>query len=109
MKNFVQPGHVMTFLAPSGGVMSGDLVVVGAAFGISSYNVAEGAEGELAMGGVFTLPKATGAVTQFAAAYWDATAKKVTATATSNLKIGVFAMAYASGDAFAAVRLNDNF
>lgn len=109
MKNFVQPGNVITFTGPTGGVLSGDLVVIGAVFGISAYNTAEGAEGELALGNVYNLPKATGATTEFQAAYWDATAKKVTATSTSNLKIGVFTKANLSGATSADVRLNDVF
>jgi predicted RecA/RadA family phage recombinase len=109
MKNFVQPGHVITFTGPTGGALSGDLLIIGAVFGIASYNVSEGAEGELALGGVYNLPKATGAATEFQAAYWDATAKKVTTTATANTKIGVFVKAYVSGDTAADVRLNDTF
>lgn len=109
MKNFIQPGHVMTFTGQAGGHLSGDLVIVGAAFGISAYNVAEGAEGELAMGGIYSLPKASGAITEGAAVYWDATAKKVTTTSTSNTKIGVAAKAVASGADTVAVRLNDAF
>ena len=109
MKNFVQPGNVMTFTGLTGGHLSGDLVIVGAAFGISAYNVAEGAEGELAMGGVYKLPKATGAITEFAAVYWDNTAKKVTTTASGNTKIGVAAKAVLSAATEVEVRLNDVF
>lgn len=109
MKNFVQPGNVMTFTGLAGGHKSGDLVIVGAVFGISAYNVAEGAEGELAMGGVYNLPKASGAIAEFAAVYWDAAAKKVTGTATGNTKIGVAAKSVVSGATDLDVRLNDSF
>jgi len=109
MKNFVQPGNVVTFIGPAGGALSGDLTIVGAIFGISAYNVDEGAEGELALGGVYTLPKATGAITAFAKVYWDATAKKVTATATSNTLIGVAMLAELSASTEVTVRLNDSF
>lgn len=110
MKNFVQPGNVITFTGPTGGALSGAFLIVGAAFGINAYNVAQGAEGELRCGGVFTLPKpAATATTEFQAAYWDATAKRVTTVVGSNLKIGVFMKAYPAAAADVAVRLNDVF
>lgn len=110
MRNFVQPGNVITFTGPAGGALSGDFLIVGAAFGVNAYNVAAGAEGELHTGGVFTLPKAAAtATTEFQLAYWDAAAKKVTTVATSNTKIGVFMKAYPAAAADVAVRLNDVF
>lgn len=108
-KNFVQPGGTVTFIGASGGHLSGDLVIVGAMFGISAFNVAESAEGELTTGGVWHLPKATGAITAGAVVYWDATAKKVTTTSTSNTKIGVAILAELSAATEVTVRLNDNF
>lgn len=109
MKNFVQPGNVITFTGLTGGHLSGDFVVVGAAFGVSAYNVAEGAEGELACGGVYTFPKATGAIAEGAAVYWDSTAKKMTGTASTNLKVGIAMIAVISAATEVTVRLNDNF
>lgn len=109
MKNFVQPGNVVTFTGLSGGHLSGDLVIIGLMFGISAYNVAEGAEGELALGGVYSLPKATGALTEGAAVYWDNTNKNVTTTASANTKIGVAVKAAVSGATEAIIRLNDTF
>jgi len=109
MKNFVQPGNVVTFLGQTGGHLGGDLVVIGSIFGVCAYNTAEGAEGELALGGVYTLPKATGAITAWAKVYWDAAAKKVTTTVGSNTLIGVAMLAEISAATVVTVRLNDSF
>ena len=35
-KNFIQPGRVVTLVAPTGGVLSGQAVQVGALFGIAA-------------------------------------------------------------------------
>jgi predicted RecA/RadA family phage recombinase len=106
MKNFIQPGDAITVAAPTGGVTSGDGVLVDALFGIAAFTAAAGADVELQTRGVFDLPKAAGALTVGKKVYWDATAKNVTATASGNTLIGVVTKAAASGDALARVRLN---
>ncbi|OSM07357.1 DUF2190 family protein [Magnetofaba australis] len=106
MKNFIQPGDLVTLTAPTGGVSSGDGVLVGGLFGICAYDAAESEAVEVRLTGVVELPKATGAITQGAKVYWDNTAKNVTTTATSNSLIGAVTQAAASGDATAIVRLN---
>lgn len=108
MKNYVQDGDVVTLTAPYA-VASGGGALVGSAFGVAANTVANGADGEFCLNGVFDLPKATGAVTQGAKIYWDNTAKVVTTTATSNTLIGVAIAAAASGDATVRVRLNGSF
>ena len=85
-KNQVQRGDVVTFTAPAPGVVSGQGVAINSLFGISQYDSAEGAQGELAVEGCFYLP-ASGAIAFGAPAYWNGTA--VTATAAGNLRIGV--------------------
>jgi predicted RecA/RadA family phage recombinase len=105
MKNYIQEGEVVTLTAPYA-VSSGGGALVGALFGVAVTDVANGAEGEFSIEGVYTLPKATGALTQGAKVYWDNSAKKVTATATDNTLIGCALKAAASGDATAVVRLN---
>lgn len=112
MKNFVQPGKVVTAIAPNGGVNSGQLVVIGTMFGVAAGKALSGAEVELQMGGVFDLPKTTGASMSIAAGavvYWDNTGKAATNSATSNTKIGVSLIATANADATIRVRLNDSF
>lgn len=60
MKKYVQDGKYLDFTAAAD-VDSGDLVQVGSLHGVAVTDVANGAVGALAMEGVFTLPKLTGA------------------------------------------------
>lgn len=109
MKNFVQPGASIPFLAPSGGVVAGDAHLLGAIVGVVRHTAAEGVETILDLEGVFTLPKAA-SVTPAPGAllYFIAADKTITNSASGNTKIGVHAglAASASGDATVAVRLN---
>ncbi len=106
MKNYVQPGNTVSFTATAD-VVSGAVVIVGALVGIACGDVANGAQGEMQVCGVFELPK-TSANTpaQFAKAYWNAGAGEVTTTASGNTLIGVFMDALAGGTDVASVRLN---
>lgn len=106
MKNFVQPGDVVTLTAPVGGLQSGDGVLVGALFGVAAYDASEGAEVECRLVGVFDLPKASGAIDEGEAVYWDDSAGNVTTTATDNTLIGAAIRAADSGAATTRVRLN---
>lgn len=106
MKNFVHPGKNLTAPAPSGGVVSGDPILIGAIFGVAAFTAAEDAEVEVSTEGVFNLPKATGAAWSFGdPLYWDAGAKKLTKTAGNNLCVGTAAKAADTGDAFGNVRI----
>ena len=60
MKNYVQDGKYLDFTAAAD-VDSGELVQVGSLHGVSVTDVANGAQGVLALKGVYTLPKLTGA------------------------------------------------
>jgi len=51
MKNFIQRGDVITVTAPTGGVTSGQGVLVGNLFGIAATTVAEGENVEIATAG----------------------------------------------------------
>jgi len=104
MKNMVQRGHSMTVTAAVA-VKSGDLVLSGLVPGVAYTDAALGEEFEAATDGVFDLPKATGAITLGAKVYWDATAKKVTTTATDNTPIGHAWAAALSADVIASVKL----
>lgn len=111
MKNFVQKGRVVDFLNSTGAlVSSGTALLVGVLFGIVCADTAISAIGELETEGVFDIVMDASVPTQFAAAYWDNTAKKVTTTATANTKIGVFLTSFASGvgpaSGFGRVRLD---
>jgi predicted RecA/RadA family phage recombinase len=56
--------------------------------------------------GVFSVPKAAGAVTQGAKLYWDAANSVLTTTASGNTVVGVAAAAAAGGDARVSILLN---
>jgi predicted RecA/RadA family phage recombinase len=85
MKNFVQAGEMLTAAAPSGGVSSGDPVLIGAIFGVAATDAAEGANVEIATLGVFVMPKATGETWSFGdELYYDSVAKKLTKTASTS-------------------------
>lgn len=106
-KNFVKEGNYLTLTAPTGGVVSGSMYLIGAILVVAVVSAAVGDEFEGAVCGVWELPK-TSANTpaQGALAYWNDTAKEVTTTATGNKLIGVFIKAYGAGTTAAQVRLN---
>jgi predicted RecA/RadA family phage recombinase len=108
VKNYIQEGDRIALAAPYA-VSSGGGALIGAVFGVAVTDLANAEVGTFALEGVFTLPKATGAATLGAKAYWDNTNKNITATVGSNTLVGVFVAAYASGDTTANVRLNGAF
>lgn len=109
MKNFVQPGDVITVTA-SGDVASGSFQIVGIMFGIAATAAKAGEEYELKIGGVYDLPKTSAqAWTLGAAVYWDADNHVATTVATDNTKIGVAAEPAANPTGTGRVRLNMNF
>lgn len=105
MKNFVQPGKVVTLTAPYQ-VLSGGGLLVGSIFGVACDDAANAAQVEAAVAGVFDLAKASGAVSEGDKIYWDNTNKVVTTVAGSNPLIGIAIQAQQSGDATARVLLN---
>lgn len=106
MRNYVQPGDIVTVAAPYA-LASGAGCLVGSLFGVSAGIVANGGEAEIKTAGVFDLtadPAATAAVG--AKAYWDDTNKQVSATASGNKLIGVFLAAKVASAPTARVRLD---
>jgi predicted RecA/RadA family phage recombinase len=101
MKNFVQPGDVITVTAPAA-VNSGDFVVVGKLCGVAATDAASGEDVEISTRGVFELP-VTG-LAQGAPVFWDTTPGALSGTATDNFRIGVAVAA--SGAAKTRVRLD---
>lgn len=105
MRNYVQPGDMITAPAPYD-LASGDGCLVGALFGVSSGIVKTGLPAELKTTGVFGLKAAAPAGTQFAKAYWDNTNKVVTSVASGNTLIGLYTETKAVDATVAVVRLN---
>ena len=107
MKNYVQIGDTVTLAAPYA-VLSGQGALVGSFFGVASSDVANGADGEFAVDGVFDLAVlSTDVVTQGQKIYWDNTNKRCTSTASGNSLIGGALTAKASGVSLVRVRLNE--
>jgi predicted RecA/RadA family phage recombinase len=109
MKNFIQEGHALDLVAPSGGVTSGNGVLIGSIFAIASTDAAEGETFSGHTRGVYELT-AEGAVSNQDGAvgdlaYWDNTEKRVTRTKTGNKCVGVLTEAKASADSVATVLL----
>jgi len=106
MKNFVQPGDIVTVTAPAD-VSSGTIVVVGTLFGVAATDAESGAAVEIKTSGVFALPKTSAqAWTEGAKIYWDGTAKEATTVSTSNTLIGHAVAAAANPSATGVVRLS---
>jgi predicted RecA/RadA family phage recombinase len=104
MKNFIQPGVNVPFVAPYD-VKSGDGMLEGVEFGVASTDAKNGEQIIGVTEGVFTLPKAAVAPTRKSIAYWDNAAKVVTNVATNNTKVGIFRAAGLSADPTIAVKL----
>ena len=105
MKNFVQQGNVMTVTADAE-VTSGDVVVAGKLVGVAGISALPGGETEVALTGVYDVPKATGSAwTAGAVVYWDGAA--ATTAATGNDAMGHAFAEAASAAAVGRVRLSN--
>lgn len=105
MASYVQ-GDCLIDYTPSAAVAAGDVVVLNDLVTVAPVAIAANKLGAVAIEGVFSMPKATGAIGQGALVYWDATAGNVTTTATGNKRAGKAAKAAASGDATVQVLIN---
>lgn len=106
MKNFTQPGHIVTVPAPAN-VEAGDLVMVGTLFGVAVTKAASGAPVEINTQGVYVLPKTSAqAWTVGVAIYWDAGNSVCTTTASSNVKLGNALLVADNPSDYGTVRLS---
>lgn len=106
MKNFVQAGKTITVAAPYA-VSSGMGVLVGAIFGVATFDAANGAPVEISREGVFDIAAVTAdTATQGSKIYWDNTARKLTVTAGGNTLVGAVTSAKAGTDVTARVLLD---
>jgi len=107
MNNYVQPGNMLEFVAPSGGVTSGTPVKIQSLVVIPAVDAAEGDPFNALVVGVVDAAKATGAAWAIGEkVYWDDSAKKFTTTSGGNTLVGVAAAAAVSADATGKVRLD---
>ena len=97
MKTYIQPSHTLTLLAPAGGVLSGQGVLIGTLFGIAQYDAVEGAEVEILTEGVVENPKTSALQIDVGdRLVWDATNKVVNKTATAQVCVGIAVSAAAN-------------
>lgn len=111
MKTYIQPGNVLTMLAPYA-VLSGEGALVGSIFGVATGDVANGAEGEFMVVGVHELKKTS--LQAWAVGdriYWDNAAKECTtaAAAGANKLIGVAVAVAANPSSVGRLRLSAGF
>jgi predicted RecA/RadA family phage recombinase len=107
MKTFIQNGDVITVTAPTGGVVSGDGVIVGSLFGIAALTAAEGEPVEIATRGVYVLPKeSTAIIAAGAPVAWDASAKRIDLPDTGLYPVGIATEAAGNGITTVRVRLD---
>ena len=107
MKPRIQNGDVITVNAPTGGVTSGDGVIVGSLFGTAAFTAAEGEPVEIATRGVYALPKEpTAVIAQGARVAWDATEKRIDLPDTGFYPVGIATEAAGNGITTVRVRLD---
>jgi predicted RecA/RadA family phage recombinase len=98
--NYIQPGRSITVAAPTGGVLSGDGVLIGTLFGIAQYDAVEGAEVEILTEGVVKIGKTSAlAIGVGDRLFWDDTNKLVNKTTTAQQQVGVAVAAAANPSA----------
>ncbi|WP_372918677.1 DUF2190 family protein [Sandarakinorhabdus sp.] len=101
--NITQTGTIITFPMPYDRI-SGEGVLVGAAFGVCLTSALSGANCAVETQCVATLPKLAGAIWAVGARlFWDDTLRQCDTTNTSDFCIGVAAAAAASGDVTGSV------
>lgn len=106
-KNYMQPGNVVSVLAPRT-VTSGEMVTVGVLSGVAQTDAASGAAVEIATQGVYTLAKTSAQAWTVGAAIYTipATGVCTTATTAGNVLVGVAMAIAANPSATGVVRLN---
>lgn len=107
MTNYLEKGDTMAVVLDDT-VKGGDLVITGSVAGVAVSDGDGTNIRAVKTKGVFTLPKATGAISQGAKVYWVTVDKNVTATASTNTLIGVAWKAAASADTTCEVALTNS-
>ena len=106
MKTYVAPGHSITVTAPSGGVTSGQGLLIGTLFGIVQADALEGADAELLTEGVVEVAKTSALQIDVGdRLFWDATNKVVNKTATAQVCVGIAVSAAANPSATVKMKL----
>lgn len=110
MKNYVKSGDVLTLIAPTGGVVSGTVYLLGTMLVVATTTAAQTEVFEGRTTGVYDLPKVSAqAWTVGQRVYWDDTAKNFTTTVGTNTLAGVAVLAAANPSSTGRVRFNGAF
>lgn len=107
-KNFVQHGDTITCVAPAGGVIAGQIYLLGALVVVASITAAAGELFEGHTKGIWDFNNKTAANTPAfgAKAYLNAAGTEITTTASGNTFIGVFISSGGGASTACRVRLN---
>jgi len=105
MKTFIQAGNTVTVPAPEGGVVSGQGVLIGDLFGVAAFDAAAGEPVELALTGVYRLPKSSASIDFGQAVDWLESPGALVAAA-GGTKVGVALEDVGSSAATVAVRIS---
>lgn len=114
MRNYRATGEILTVTAPSGGVLSGNLVIVGSIIGVAQKDAAEGDPVAIVTTGVFEFSKVSaqawtqGETAVYAAEQTDGTFL-MTSSSGGNTLIGVAVEDAANPTDTGLVRLNGVF
>jgi predicted RecA/RadA family phage recombinase len=107
MENYVQPGDVLEFIAPSGGVTSGTPVKIGRAFVIPTTSALVGETFNGLIEGVVTVPKV--AAEPWGAGllvWWNTGSSLATSVSTTSMLIGMAVRTEANPTSTGRVKLN---
>jgi predicted RecA/RadA family phage recombinase len=88
-ESYGAPAERVMVPAPQGGVNQGDLLIIKKLCGVAVSAADEGEEVEIMVEGCFDLPKGDCALALGSPAYWDMAAKRITANAHRNIRIGI--------------------
>lgn len=98
--NYQQSGSTIDFInSTSDTIKAGQVVSLTTRIGVAGTEIAASAVGSLHVKGIFSMPKATGAIAIGAAVYYNASTDKITTTASSAVPAGWAIAAAKSEDA----------
>lgn len=105
MADYAQDGDLIDY-TPTSAVATGAVVVLNDLVCVAPRPIAANTLGAVAVEGVWTFPKASGAIGQGALVYWDATNSNITTTASGNKRAGKAAVAAGTNDTTVRVLIN---
>lgn len=106
MKNKVSEGRTFDFAVTAEDVKSGDVVVAGDMAGIALTDGKVGETIAVAVEGVYSLPKGSGAINQGKKVYFSAAEKNIVTTDTDTVFVGYAWRAAAAGDPVIQVKIS---